>query len=260
MARTGPTAPSGHALRHLGRQVQLSRPHGGKSKATRASDDLRLVGLQKSKSELNAAIDAEFLRREEVIAEIVGSSKRKPAYIHLLLSCASHQYKATRKPSLQNTVIHQCSIEQPEGSHKTLKEICTDLAEDERAGIVDLALIPTKEREHLLKQVIEYCELKRTGIRATTNAQQLDTTKTGLSIGNTLKDLFHRTGACGIVMISRGKVDDLTAPQIIDSDNASGFFLKALGITPVEVVQKFERYNVSRDDGTCRLARRHQAG
>ncbi|KAJ7705957.1 hypothetical protein B0H16DRAFT_1482015 [Mycena metata] len=249
MACTGPTAPSGHALRHLGRQVQLSRPRGGKSKATRVSDDLRLVGLRKSKSELNAAIDAEFLRREEVIAEIVGSSKKKPAYIRSLLSCAS-QYKATRKPSLRNAVIHQRSIEQPEGSHKTLKEMRTDLAEDERAGIIDLALIPTKERERLLKQVIEYREFKRTGIRATTKAQQLDTTKTGLGIGNTLRDLFHRTGARGIVMISRGKVDNPTAPQIIDSDNASGFFLKALGITPVEVVQKFERYNVSCDDGT----------
>ncbi|KAJ7737109.1 hypothetical protein B0H16DRAFT_1730521 [Mycena metata] len=222
MARTGPTAPSGHALRHLGHRVQLSRSRPSKSKATKASDDLRLASLRKSKSLLNAVINAEFVRREEVIVEIVGSSKRKPAYIRSLLSSAR--------------------------VHKTLKEMHKDLAEDERLGLFDMTCIDDKEKKRLFKQALE--NRKRTGIRGTTKAQQLDTTKTGLGVGNTLNDLFERTGARGLVMISRGKADDPTVPQMIDSDNASGFFLKAFGVSAVEVVQKFERYNISRDDGS----------
>ncbi|KAJ7016147.1 hypothetical protein C8F04DRAFT_1282474 [Mycena alexandri] len=249
MPRTGPTAPSGHALRHLGHQVQLSRPRASKSKATRASDDLRLATVRKRKSLLNAAIDAEFLRREEAIAEIAESSNRKPQYVRSLLSSAS-QYKATRKPSLRNAVIHQRCIDQPEGSHKTLQEIREDLAEDERLGLFDLTRIDDDEKKRLIKQLLEHRKFRRTGIRATTKSQQLDNTRTGLGMGNTLNDLFERTGARGIVMLSRGKADDPTVPQIIDSDDASGFFLKAFGLSKVEVVQKFEQYNVSRDDGT----------
>ncbi|KAJ7748094.1 hypothetical protein B0H16DRAFT_1725705 [Mycena metata] len=249
MGRKGPTAPAGHALRHLGRQVQLSRPRVSKSKATRASDDLRLASLRKTKSELNAAIDAEFLRREEVIADIVQSSQRKAVYIRSLLSSTS-QYKATRKPSLRNTVIHDRCISQPEGSCKKLQEIRKELAEDEKLGLFDLTRLDTDEKKRLFRQLAEHRKVKRKGIRGTTKAQQLDNTKTGLGIGNTLNDLFKRTGARGIVMISRGKADDPTVPQIIDSDNASAFFLKAFGVSTVEVVQKFEQYNVSRDDGT----------
>ncbi|KAJ7033784.1 hypothetical protein C8F04DRAFT_1260516 [Mycena alexandri] len=241
MPRTGPTAPSGHALRHLGHQVQLSRPRASKSKATRASDDLRLATVRKSKSLLNAAIDAEFLRREEAIGEIAESSNRKPQYVRSLLSSAS-QYKATRKPSLRNAVIHQRCIDQPEGSHKTLQEIREDLAEeiredlaeDERLGLFDLTRIDDDEKKRLIKQLLEHRKFRRTGIRATTKSQQLDNTRTGLSMGNTLNDLFERTGDRGIVMLSRGKADDPTA----------------FGLSKVEVVQKFEQYNVSRDDGT----------
>ncbi|KAJ7016962.1 hypothetical protein C8F04DRAFT_1201294 [Mycena alexandri] len=212
-------------------------PRAGKSKATRASDDLRLASLRKSRSLLNAAIDAEFLRREGALADIVKSSGKKAAYIRSLLGSAS-QFKATRAPTLRNAVVHQRCIDQPEGSNKTLQEIREDLAEDERLG------------DRLMKQLVEHRKLKRKGIRATTKAQQLDNTKTGICLGNAIGDLFERTGARGIVMLSRGKADDPTVPHIVDSDGASGFFMSAFGVSKVEVIRKFEQYNCSRDDGT----------
>ncbi|KAJ7036309.1 hypothetical protein C8F04DRAFT_1258162 [Mycena alexandri] len=249
MPRSGPSATSGHSLRNPGRQVQLSHPRAGKSKATRASDDLRLASLRKSRSLLNAAIDAEFLRREGALADIVKSSGKKAAYIRSLLGSAS-QFKATRAPTLRNAVVHQRCIDQPEGSNKTLQEIREDLAEDERLGLFDLTRIDKTERDRLMKQLVEHRKLKRKGIRATTKAQQLDNTKTGICLGNAIGDLFERTGARGIVMLSRGKADDPTVPHIVDSDGASGFFMSAFGVSKVEVIRKFEQYNCSRDDGT----------
>ncbi|KAJ7721907.1 hypothetical protein B0H16DRAFT_1473653 [Mycena metata] len=251
MARSGPTAAAPHAVRNPGRQtqVQLARPRGAKSKAVKASDDLRLVGLRRRRNLLNAAIDAEFLRRETTVAEIIALSGKKAPYVRALLASKS-QFKPKRAPTLRNAVVHDRWLERPEGCTKKLQEYRKELAEDERLGLIDLSLMDSEERKRILKQLVDHRTLKRTGIRATTKAQQLDSVKTVISVQHVLDDLYERTGVRAIAIFSRGKADDPSVPHIVDSDEAGGFFMKSLGMSKVELLRKFENYNCSREDGS----------
>ncbi|KAJ7041675.1 hypothetical protein C8F04DRAFT_1176770 [Mycena alexandri] len=249
MARSGPSAQSAHAACNPGRQVQLSRLRTGKSRAVRASNDLRLASLRKRRNILNAAVDAEFLRCESALADIVRLSGKKASYVRSLLASTS-QFKATRAPTLRNAVLHQRWFDRPEGCNKKLQEYREDLAEDKRLGIINLAQINQAERSRLLKQLVEHRQLKRNGICATTKVQQLNSVKTALRVENAIDDLFERTGVRTIAVFSCGKADDPTVPHVVDSDDASGFFIKVLGMSKVEFLRKFEAYNCSREDGT----------
>ncbi|KAJ7019159.1 hypothetical protein C8F04DRAFT_1324250 [Mycena alexandri] len=244
MART----TAAHALRNPGRRVQLSRPRTSKSKAVRASDDLRLASSRRVRTEFNAAIDTEFTRRETVIMEIASMSNKKATYVRALLNSTS-QFKAKRAPTLRNALLHQRWIDRPEDSKKKLQEYREELAEDERLGLIDLGTIDEKEKERLLEQLMEHRKLKRTGIRGSTKAAQLDSRATACRVGIVIRDLYERTGVRALAVFARGDPDDMSLPHSVDSDDASGFYRQVLGMTEVEFLRKFEEYNCTRDKG-----------
>ncbi|KAJ7158163.1 hypothetical protein C8R46DRAFT_1225182 [Mycena filopes] len=245
--RTGPSAPSTHALRNPGRQVQLSRPRTSKTKAVRASDDLRLAHSRGRKTAFNASVDAEFLRRNKAIMDIALAAGKSTSYVRSLLNSTS-QFKAKRAPTLFNAVVHQRCLDADEDSGKTLKDYRTELQQDIEEGLVLLDM-ETDEKKRLLAQLLKHRELKRTGIRGTTKAAQLDARQTAVRIGNALEDLYERTGVRGIAVLSRGNTDDPSLPHAVESDGASGFFMKALGISLLDFLRQFEHYSCTKDSG-----------
>jgi hypothetical protein len=108
-----PSAPSAHAIRNPGHQVQLSRRRTGKSKAAKASDSLRLAASRGCKALFNEAIDQEFTDRKAAIVRIAKEFGKKETYVLSLLSSIS-QFKTKRAPSLRNAVLHQRWLDQPD--------------------------------------------------------------------------------------------------------------------------------------------------
>ncbi|KAF8190726.1 hypothetical protein K438DRAFT_1763168 [Mycena galopus ATCC 62051] len=244
-----PSAPSAHAVRNPGRQVQLSRRRVGKSNAARASDTLRLAQARGRKVDFHDAIDKEFSDRNASVARIAKEYSKKETYVRNIL-CSVSQFKTKRAPTLRNAVLHQRGLEQAEGNKKTMLELRADLAENIEDGSLVLGDIEDKERDRLITQLLDHRKLKSTGVRGTTRASQLDARRSATRIGDALVDLYERTGVRGVAFFSRGNADDPALPHCVDSDEVMKFLLEVLEISPLDFLRKFEQWNCTRDDGT----------
>ncbi|KAJ7083027.1 hypothetical protein C8R44DRAFT_746328 [Mycena epipterygia] len=244
-----PSAPSAHAIRNPGRQVQLSRRRPGKSNAAKASDSLRLAQARGRKVDFHDAIDKEFSDRNAAVARIAQEFSKKESYVRGIL-CSISQFKSRRAPSLRNAVLHQRWLDQDEGDKKDLHELRQDLAEDIEDGTIVLGDIDDEERQRLINQLLEHRMLKRRGVRGTTKASQLDARQTASRIGDALVDLHDRTGVRGVAFFTRGNADDPTLPHCVDSDDAMSFLLEVLQIAPLDFLRKFEQWSCTRDEGS----------
>ncbi|KAJ7254623.1 hypothetical protein B0H12DRAFT_1233287 [Mycena haematopus] len=244
-----PSDPSAHAARHPIFRVQLSRRRVGKSKATKASDNLRLEQYRKRRVDFQEAIDTEFERRARAIAEISAAYNKKSTMVRGILNSIS-QYKSTRAPSLRNAVVHQRAVNyQAEGETKTLKEIQEELQDDINNGRFSLDTMDDEESARLIEGLLEHRKLRRNGVRATAKAAQIDAKQTVARIGDAMGDLQLRTGVCGIAFFSRGNIDDPSLPYIMDTDGAMGFLTEVMQITSLELIRKFETWTCAREEG-----------
>lgn len=62
-------------------------------------------------------------------------------------------------------------------------------------------------------------------------------------------DLFERTGIRSIAIFSRGNPDDAALPYCADSDDALNFFQEVLGISPYDLLRRFEQWSCNQDEG-----------
>ncbi|KAJ7254115.1 hypothetical protein B0H12DRAFT_1233539 [Mycena haematopus] len=250
-----PSDPSAHAARNPVFRVQLARRRVGKSKATKASDNLRLEQSRKRRVGFQQAVDTEFDRRAQAIAMMSAEYNKKPNMVRGILNSIS-QYKTTRAPSLRNAVVHQRAVNyQAEGETKTLKEIRDELQEDIDDGKFSLDTLDDEESARLIEGLLEHRKHKRKGARATAKAAQIDAKQTVARIGDAMGDLQLRTGVCGIAFFSRGNIDDPSLPYIMDTDGAMKFLTEVLHITSFELIRKFETWTCARDQG--KLIPRH---
>ncbi|KAJ7818943.1 hypothetical protein B0H13DRAFT_2378624 [Mycena leptocephala] len=244
-----PSAPAPHVVRNPGFHVQLSRRRVVKSKAIKASDNLRLAQSRKKRVDFQDAIDAEFERRAASITSIAATYSKKPDFVRTIL-CSLSQFKNMRAPTLRNAVVHQRALDyQAQGISKKLHEIRAELQQDIDDGAFSLDTIEDEEATRLLEQLLEHRKLKRKGARATTKAAQTDAKQTTARIGDAMSDLQLRTGVCGVAFFSRGNADDPSLPNIVDSDDAMDFLTEVLQISPLDFLRKFEQWVVTREGG-----------
>jgi len=66
-----------------------------------------------------------------------------------------------------------------------------------------------------------------------------------------LDNLAERTGSASFTFVTRGHINDTTAPTFIESDGALAFFKEVLDLDPNEVAGKFELWAMSRKKCEC---------
>ncbi|KAF8178812.1 hypothetical protein K438DRAFT_1769270 [Mycena galopus ATCC 62051] len=99
--------PSLHVLRHPNRPVQLSRNcRVGVSAAGKAESSLKRVYAKQRCIKFNERVDQFFAERDVLIAALAKEYGKKERNVRALL-CTQTQYKAARRPSLHNAVVHQ---------------------------------------------------------------------------------------------------------------------------------------------------------
>lgn len=59
-----------------------------------------------------------------------------------------------------------------------------------------------------------------------------------------LKKLNCRTGTAGLVVTTRGHINDSIAPTVFETDNASGFCQKALGHALFDIGTRLESWTI----------------
>ncbi|KAJ7850842.1 hypothetical protein B0H13DRAFT_2360499 [Mycena leptocephala] len=219
--------------------VQLSCRCVVKSKAIKASDNLRLVQSRKKRIDFQDAIDTEFERCATSIASIAATYSKKPDFVRTIL-CSLSQFKNTRAPTLRNAVVHQRALDyQAKGISKKLQVIREELQQDIDDGAFSLDTIEEEEVTRLL----EHRKLKRKGAHATTKAVQIDAKQTTGWIGDMVSCV------CGVAFFSRGNADDPLLPNIVDSNDAMDFLTEGSQISPLDFLRKFERWVCTREGG-----------
>ncbi|KAJ7908155.1 hypothetical protein B0H13DRAFT_2331698 [Mycena leptocephala] len=234
-----PSTVSAHAVRNPGRSVQLTRQRAkGSSSAANETNALKNAQAKLRKAEYTDAIDEAFAVREATAARIAVRFDKDISKVRAALISKS-QYKATRKPTLRNAIVHQRALDlRSEGKSKLLHELRAEVDEEIESGELVLADIAKTEQERLLQQVLEARELKRTGVRGTTMATLMDATQTAKSIQRALTDLYDRTGVRALALFSRGHVDDPALPWCVDSDSATRFFKEELGFSHLDILRE----------------------
>jgi hypothetical protein len=106
-----PSTVSAHAIRNPGRRVQLSRRRLiGCSSAADNTTVLRNAQAKLRRAEYLDAIDKVFAACEEAVAEIAARFDKDINSVRAAVLSKS-QYKATRKPSLRNALVHQRALD-----------------------------------------------------------------------------------------------------------------------------------------------------
>ncbi|KAJ6602916.1 hypothetical protein B0H10DRAFT_1958057 [Mycena sp. CBHHK59/15] len=247
-----PSAPAPHTIRNPGKRVQRSRRRVALSGAAKASKTLQAAESRRRREAFDDAIDAFFAYRQSEISRIAKEHGKSEKVVEGIL-CNKTQYKSTRAPSLRNAIIHDRALKaQAEGNSKALRELQLDLQDDVDDGAAEVLAknMDEAEKKRLINQLIEYREMKRRGVHATTAAAITDGRQTASRIGDALIDLFERTGIRGIALFTRGNADDPTLPHCVDSDDAMEFFGQNLGIPAVDVLRRFESWSCTLDQGT----------
>ncbi|KAF8198668.1 hypothetical protein K438DRAFT_1966635 [Mycena galopus ATCC 62051] len=249
MARTVPAA---HAMRNPAKRVQLSRRRAAYSGGAKATRVLTAIENKVKKIAFNKDMDEFFADQDQRIREIATAHKKKISTVKNLVFSRS-QYKASRTPSLRNTIIHDLAVKaKAEGKTMILEDYQEELREEIEAGNLTAleAKISETEKTRLIDQLKEYRALKRCGMRSTNKAALMDGRQTAIRIGDVLMDLYECTGIRGFTLFSRGHADNAALPHAVDSDNALNFFAQVIGMPTVDVVRKFEQWCCTQDSGS----------
>ncbi|KAJ7825716.1 hypothetical protein B0H13DRAFT_1918526 [Mycena leptocephala] len=216
------------------------------SSAANETNALRNAQAKLRKAEYADAIDEAFAVREATAARIAERFDKDISKVRAALVSKS-QYKATRKPTLRNAIVHQRTLDlhaevkeitKTIGKSKRLQELRQEVDEEIENGTLVLAEIPKAEHDRLIQQVLEARELKKTGVRGTTMAALMDATQTAKSVQRGVTDLYDRTGVRALALFSHGNVDDPALPWCVDSDGATRFFKEELGLSHLDVLRR----------------------
>ncbi|KAJ7738553.1 hypothetical protein B0H14DRAFT_2638464 [Mycena olivaceomarginata] len=208
---------------------------------------------QKQKIECELAINKIFVERNKKIAELAAHFNKDMSEVRTTMYCVT-QFKAQRKPTLRNSVAHQCSLDlQEQGITKPMPELYAELEAELSNGTFTYKSIDKVEQKHLIDQGLEARSYARRGPRATMRAAQVDGRFTAKCIGDEMQllDLFEHTGICGFAFFVRGHADDPLHLHCIDSDDALDFFTQGLEMTAPHFMRKFEQWSCNLNEGTC---------
>ncbi|KAF8181229.1 hypothetical protein K438DRAFT_1768062 [Mycena galopus ATCC 62051] len=246
----GKTTPAPYATRNPGKTAQKSRRRVGPSDAGRVNNAIKKAESKQRREEFEDEIDAYFAFRDAEVSRIAKAFGKTDRLVRGLL-CNKTQFKAERKPSLHNAIMHDRALKAKESGAKVLEDYQEDLREDVEDGtaVVDAASLGVDEVDRLMKQLALKRETERRGVRRTNKAAATDARQTMAGISRKLVDMRERTGVLGFCISSRGNADDPALPNAVDSGNALDFFADELKIPYPDVMRKFERWCVNRDNG-----------
>ncbi|KAF8132142.1 hypothetical protein K438DRAFT_1998698 [Mycena galopus ATCC 62051] len=246
----GKTTPAPYATRNPGKTAQKSRRRVGPSDAGRVNNAIKKAESKQRREEFEDEIDAYFAFRDAEVSRIAKAFGKTDRLVRGLL-CNKTQFKAERKPSLHNAIMHDRALKAKESGAKVLEDYQEELRDDVEDGtaVVDAASLGVDEVDRLMKQLALKRETERRGVRRTNKAAATDARQTMAGISRKLVDMRERTGVLGFCISSRGNADDPALPNAVDSGNALDFFADELRIPYPDVMRKFERWCVNRDNG-----------
>ncbi|KAJ6525390.1 hypothetical protein B0H19DRAFT_1276185 [Mycena capillaripes] len=224
------TETTTHASRNPTKRVQLSRtigrrarghPRGPLTDSEKASRALKAANRKRDEKLLNNYVDEFFDLKAKFIAEIVKSHGHTEEYAKRLLNNGT-QYKSKREVNLRNALVHDLHLKARERG--------------ETISLKDLGRVADE------KQLVEYRQLKRVGLRANNLAAGADSRATVSHIQQELMDLYECTGTYGVALFSRGNIDDAFIPAYAESGGAFAFFLRSLKIAGLDVLRLFEQW------------------
>ncbi|KAJ7433565.1 hypothetical protein FB451DRAFT_319632 [Mycena latifolia] len=145
-----------------------------------------------------------------------------PEYIKALITNPS-QYRTTRKINIRNAIVHDLHLKaQERGEKMTLKDL------NALADSVILEPRSKQEEARLKNQLETKRKLDRVGLRGNNLSAAADARAVANRIQDKLMNLFERTGTRGVLLLSRGHVDDHFMPTYTESGGSLNFFLQHL--------------------------------
>ncbi|KAJ6447955.1 hypothetical protein C8R45DRAFT_1115593 [Mycena sanguinolenta] len=244
---TNPTPKlSTHASRNPSKPTQQPRRHA--TDGTRSTQDLRAVATKEMKERMQDDVDNFHEYRIQKVTELANKYQKDESYF-LKVLCNQSQYSTSRDMTLANAIRHDISVKAKERgeSKKNAIELNEDLSEDEYQRIK--ASLTKEEEERLFAQLRAHRELKAKGIRATNRSAAADAVQNANRMGDVIRNLYERTGVCGLAMFTHGNPDDLNVPHFVDSDQAHLFFRQTFNMDMLDVLRKFKQWSCNSDAG-----------
>ncbi|KAJ7301345.1 hypothetical protein DFH08DRAFT_993809 [Mycena albidolilacea] len=241
---------SAHAARNPSQPVQ--QPRKRQSDATKATRALLVEQRHEQNLALDADLEEHHAKQEELIETLALKYGRAEEYMRTLVcngaSTATNAGSIRRTQSSMSTATRlgrELTPSALEGGPSNVRDVQDEMSGEEYKHIKDS--LSKEDLARLRTQLQDYRDTKHHGVRATNKSCQLDAVQTANHVGEVLRNLHLRTGVAAFAIFTRGDPDDAAKPHIVDSDDASRFFIDVLKMSPLDAVCKMEQWACTRD-------------
>ncbi|KAJ7870833.1 hypothetical protein B0H14DRAFT_2571153 [Mycena olivaceomarginata] len=204
----------------LNQWVEIRRYEGNKGTPCRAAP--------RTKSRTRCRPEEHHAKQEELIETLALKYGRTEEYMRTLV-CNGAKYGNKRGVNTKNAILHEyCNKAREEGGPSNVRDVQDEMSGEEYKRIKDS--LSKEDLARLRAQLKEHRDTKHHGVRATNKSCQLDAVQTQTAL---LRNLHLRTGVAAFAIFTRGNPDDAAKPHIVDSDDASRFFIDVLKMSPL---------------------------
>ncbi|KAJ7801386.1 hypothetical protein B0H14DRAFT_2615357 [Mycena olivaceomarginata] len=225
--------------------AHAARNPSQRSDATKATRALLVEQHHKQNLALDADLEEHHAKQEELIETLVLKYGRTDEYIRKLV-CNGAKYGNKHGVNMKNAILHEyCNKAREEGGPSNVRDVQGEISGEEYQRIK--GSLSKEDLARFRAQLEEHRDGKQHGVRATNKSCQLDAVQTANRVGKVLCNLYLRTGVAAFAIFTRGDLDDAAKPHIVDSDDASRFFIDVLKMSPLDAVRKMEQWACTRD-------------
>ncbi|KAJ7772494.1 hypothetical protein B0H14DRAFT_2632322 [Mycena olivaceomarginata] len=233
---------SAHATRNPSQPVQ--QPRKRQSDATKATRALLVERRHEQTLALDADLEEHHAKQEELIETLALKYGRTEEYMRTLV-CNGAKYGNKCGVNTRNAILTSTATRLGRGGPSNVHDVQDEMSGEEYKRIKDS--LSKEDLARLRTQLQDYRDAKHHGVRATNKSCQLDAVQTANRIGEVLRNLHLRTGVAAFAIFTRGDPDDAAKPHIVDSDDASRFFINVLKMSPLDAVRKMEQWACTHD-------------
>ncbi|KAJ7856052.1 hypothetical protein B0H14DRAFT_2579006 [Mycena olivaceomarginata] len=237
----------------LNQWVETSVRKSRHSDATKATRALLIKQCHKQSLALDADLEEHHAKQEELIEMLALKYGRTEEYMRTLV-CNGAKYGNKHGVNTKNAILHEyCNKAREEGGPSNVHDVQDEMSGEEYKRIKDS--LSKEDLARLRAQLEEHHDTKHHSVWATNKSCQLDAVQTANCVGEVLRNLHLRTGVAAFAIFTWGNPDDAAKPHIVDSDDASRFFIDVLKMSPLDAVHKMEQWALDVDANTADAVR-----
>ncbi|KAF9441024.1 hypothetical protein P691DRAFT_685393, partial [Macrolepiota fuliginosa MF-IS2] len=204
--------------------------------------------LNRTKSfDLEQDVQLSRITREKEILELAKKHSRTREYIRCHLNQATHYRKHCRS-QVHNVLVHHVgkllNKDRAPGNHLNAQQINQEIEKNPQ-----YKLLAVEKEKELLEELEENKATKKRGAQINDQATNHDFQNTIYHFHkevNQIDSLSARTGCIGFAVFTRGHINNSTWSVCIGSKDTLDFFPEVLGISSIELAQRFDAWSVAR--------------